>query len=590
MTLPTEVMWFRRDLRVTDHPALSAAAEGHRLLCLYVLDPRLLNSARMSPARIVYLRHALADLASSLSDLGNRLVVLTGDATSVVPQTAAEVGAVTVHISADHTPYASARDTAVQTRLQDQGMGLESHAGITIGPVGSVLNGSGSPYRVFTPFHRSWRQRKHGQPLSAPHVLPPPPQSVMGTAVSDSSLLQSPGPDIAWADGGETAARIRLGRWLDHGVTDYDDRRDIMAVDGTSRLSPDLHFGCLSAREVYTRLDRTQAGQQTFAAELVWRDFYAHVLGDWPHAAVTAFRLQYQDLPWHDDPDALTAWKQGRTGFPIVDAAMRQLLTQGWMHNRARMIVASFLCKDLLIDWRHGEAHFLRHLVDSDMASNNGGWQWAAGTGTDAQPFFRIFNPLTQSTRLPPMGTEPRPAGGLRRAHRGGLPGADRGPRRRPRSCVGVVQHAQSLNLTLYLSLRVTRERREVQARTWCTVTKVCNEGLHITDCPVDIDPVMRRVIRADVIDTALQQRLGAGEVAALGVGVPDGQLGHPLEERPVLLRGDRALPCPFEELMGLKEALLAKQVRCCVDGLIDSGAHVLGFHPVGQFVLGIAG
>ncbi len=403
--MATDIMWFRRDLRVADHPALSAAADADRLLCVFVLDRRILAGDRMSPARAIYLRHALADLASSLEDRGSRLVVREGDPTTVITDLAREVEADAVHVSEDHTPFARTRDGAVESALQDVGTELVRHGGVTIAPPGSVRTGSGSVYKVFTPFHRSWKDREHGAPLDAPGSLPPAPEGIEGLALSDCDLLAADGPPQAWPDGGEGPARQRLERWLEGAVEDYDDQRDVMAADGTSRLSPDLHMGCLSPREVWSRLDRRRTGHSTYATEIAWRDFYLHVMAEWPETARTAFRPEYRDLPWRDDPEGLQAWKDGMTGYPVVDAAMRQLTTTGWMHNRARMIVASFLCKDLLIDWREGEAHFMRHLVDADVASNNGGWQWAAGTGTDAQPFFRIFNPVTQGTRFDPEGS-----------------------------------------------------------------------------------------------------------------------------------------------------------------------------------------
>jgi deoxyribodipyrimidine photo-lyase len=405
--MPTEVMWFRRDLRVSDHPALTAAADADRLLCLFVVDPALLGSTRMSAARVVYLRHALADLGAQLAERGNRLVVRVGDPREEVVAVATAVGASVVHVCEDHTPYSAARDGDVVAALAAEGIDWQAHGGVAIAPPGSVLTGSGSVYKVFTPFHRAWKDRSHGAVLEAPSSLPPVPDGaddVEGQAVSDIDLLAVDGPEVPWADGGESAARERLDTWLEEGVDDYDDQRDVMAADGTSRLSPDLHFGCLSAREVWTRLDRRGSGAAVYASEIAWRDFYLHVMAEWPESATRAFRPEYADLPWHDDDDAFEAWCEGRTGYPVVDAAMRQLRTTGWMHNRARMIVASFLCKDLLIDWRRGEAHFLSHLVDGDLSSNNGGWQWAAGTGTDAQPFFRIFNPITQGKRFDPDG------------------------------------------------------------------------------------------------------------------------------------------------------------------------------------------
>ncbi len=397
-------MWFRRDLRLADNPALTAAATAEHLVCAFVLDERILRSPRMSAARVTYLRQALVDLDDRLAAAGNRLVVLEGDPATTLVDLARAVGAAAVHATTDHTPFATARDEAVRTALEAVEVPLESHDGTAIVRPATVLTGSGSPYQVFTPFHRAWKDARHDDPLPVP-ALPPAPDGVPdGVDATDHPLLAADPLDEPWPDGGEGPARDRLDAWLADGVDDYDDQRDVLAANGTSRLSADLHLGCLSAREAWSRLDRRRTGQSTFATELAWRDFYLHVMAAWPEAARTAFRPEYRDLPWHDDPEGLQAWTEGQTGYPVVDAAMRQLRRMGWMHNRARMIVASFLCKDLLIDWREGEAHFLAHLVDGDIANNNGGWQWAAGTGTDAQPFFRIFNPVSQGRRFDPDG------------------------------------------------------------------------------------------------------------------------------------------------------------------------------------------
>jgi deoxyribodipyrimidine photo-lyase len=405
--VPTRVLWYRRDLRVHDLPALVAAADGaDALVPLFVLDPRLTGATRMSPARLVYLCAALADLDAALGERGSRLVVRRGDPREVLPAVAAEVGADAVHRSADHTPFATARDADVDEALAAAGIASVDHPGVAVHEPGTVRTGSGDVYRVFTPFHRSWKDRRIGDPLPAPEALPPVPDvdaedlptpKELGAELADDVLAALPA-------GGETAARERLDAFLDGPADDYDDARDLLAVPGTSRLSADLHYGCLSPREVHRRCDRRKPGHATFATEIAWRDFYLHVMAEWPESAVTAFNPAMRDLPWRGESADARAWAEGRTGFPVVDAGMRQLLAAAWLHNRARMIVASFLCKDLLVDWRWGEAHFLRHLVDGDVASNNGGWQWAAGTGTDAQPFFRIFNPVTQGKRFDPDG------------------------------------------------------------------------------------------------------------------------------------------------------------------------------------------
>lgn len=406
--MDTRIVWFRRDLRVDDHPALHAAMDDAdddtRIVPLFVWDPAIVERGRVSPARLAYLCEALTDLDDNLRERGARLVLRTGAPDQVVPAVAAEVGATAVHHSRDHTPYATRRDEAVRSALArlDDAPDVVDHPGAALHDPGTVLTTAGETYKVFTPFHRQWRQRAVDDPLDAPGRVPGHGTVASEDLPTGSSLdLDEPAQRQT---GGETAARDRLARFLDAPADDYDEQRDVLAADGTSRLSADLHFGCLSVRRVRSRLDLRNSGHRAFATELAWRDFYLHVLAAWPDVLTEEFNAQYRSLPWDDDPDAVAAWRDGMTGYPIVDAGMRQLRATGWMHNRARMIVASFLCKDLLIDWRIGERHFLEHLIDGDLSSNNGGWQWAAGTGTDAQPYFRIFNPVTQGERFDPDG------------------------------------------------------------------------------------------------------------------------------------------------------------------------------------------
>jgi deoxyribodipyrimidine photo-lyase len=269
---------------------------------------------------------------------------------------------------------------------------------------------------MYTPFRRAWERLEPRPRLPAPawiatpktkadgSVLDPgrvPDPAELGVAPSIAGQARRPGP-------GETAARARLERWLragPDGLDGYAARRDLLGVNGTSRLSPDLRWGTLSPIEVLARSSREGDGPRAFAAELAWRDFYAHVLWHEPRVATESFARILDTLPWRDDPDGVAAWQAGQTGQPVVDAAMRQLAATGWMHNRARMIAASFLSKDLLVDWRVGERHFMEHLVDGDLASNNGGWQWVASTGTDSQPWFRVFNPAVQGRRFDPDGS-----------------------------------------------------------------------------------------------------------------------------------------------------------------------------------------
>jgi deoxyribodipyrimidine photo-lyase len=401
--VPRHLLWFRRDLRVHDHPALLAAAEAEALVCAFVLDHRIVGSRRMSPARLSYLCDALADLQGALAERGSGLVVRSGDPRDVLPALAQELDVEAVHLSADHTAYAQDRDRTVAAALGERGIAVHAHGGVAIAEPGSVRTQAGAVYKVFTPFHRAWRDGSHGAVLDAPASLPGAGGDVPGEPLPTPASL-----DIALAaeiiTGGETAARARLTAFLDDRAEGYDDARDLLAVHGTSRLSADLHYGCISPREAHDRADRRKPGHVSFATEIAWRDFYLHVMAEWPEVVDTEFNPSMRGLPWRGESDDARAWAEGRTGYPVVDAGMRQLLAEAWMHNRARMIVASFLCKDLLVDWRWGESHFLRHLVDGDISSNNGGWQWAAGTGTDAQPYFRIFNPVTQGKRFDPDG------------------------------------------------------------------------------------------------------------------------------------------------------------------------------------------
>jgi len=402
----TSVVWFRRDLRLHDHPALTQAAEdGDRIAPLFVIDHRLLDGRWRAPNRLWWMRASIAALAADFEARGVTLHVFTGDPREVVPAFATSVGARRVLVTRDLAPYGRTRDAAVSARLASIGVRWEAATGLVIQEPEAVQRAAGRPFVVFGPFHRAWL----GLPRRA--ALPAPDRLIGARAVAtgriedlldaveptaDRALLPAPGED---------AARRRLERWatspaLDH----YDVGRDRLDLDGTSRLSQDLRWGSLSAVEVAERCDGPGDGRRRFLAELAWRDFYAHRLWHDPRAARLADRPRFETVAWQRDPTVIEAWRRGRTGYPVVDAAMRQLLAMGWMHNRARMIAASFLTKHLGVDWRVGERHFMEHLLDGDPASNNGGWQWAASTGADAQPWFRVFNPAIQGRRHDPDG------------------------------------------------------------------------------------------------------------------------------------------------------------------------------------------
>ncbi len=403
-------MWFRRDLRVADNEALLAAsAEGAAVVALFVIDDRLVGGPRMSATRLAYLRAALRNLDAALQDRGSSLLIRRGDPREVVPAAARSAGAEAVCWSADHSPYAARRDAAVRAALRDAGIAAHSFGGVTVHEPGTVLTAAGTPFKVFSPFRRAWWEQPRRPALPAPQRIVATSEQDTDAAPAGMEALLSGLPAAAassgWPHAGEAAAHQRLTAFLAEDADTYAQRRDRLDAAGTSRLSAALHFGCLSPQQIFDRLEAGNAGHEAFATELVWREFALHVLAAWPQVAHREFDPAYRALPWHRDSAHVEAWRRGETGVPIVDAGMRQLLAEGWMHNRARMIVASFLCKHLLVDWRLGEAHFLRHLVDGDWASNNLGWQWAAGTGTDAQPYFRMFNPARQGARHDPDGT-----------------------------------------------------------------------------------------------------------------------------------------------------------------------------------------
>ena len=388
----TALVWFRRDLRVHDHPALTAAhRECDRVVPVFVLDPRLLAGRFPSANRAWFLRGCLAELRARLRERGADLVLREGRPEQELPRLAADVGATALYFASDVSPFATARDRRVERALPGE-VEVRRQPGLFVADVGAVR-----PYSVFTPFHRAWERLERRAVHGAPRALRFPSGVVPGR------LPASPEPEAAApSPPGERAARERASAWLAGGLERYEERRDHLA-GGTSQLSPYLHFGCLSPRELEQRA--LARGGAAFVRQLAWRDFYAHVLLHNPGNARHAHQRKYDALEWDDDEELLDAWREGRTGYPVVDAAMRQLLATGWMHNRARLIAGCFLTKDLHLDWRAGEAHFMRHLLCGDEASNNGNWQWIASVGVDPAPFSRrLYNPVIQQRRHDPDG------------------------------------------------------------------------------------------------------------------------------------------------------------------------------------------
>ncbi|NDJ53136.1 MAG: deoxyribodipyrimidine photo-lyase [Chloroflexi bacterium] len=397
--------WIRRDLRLHDNPALRHALnKADHVVPVFVLDERLEQSEYLGAKRFAFLYGALRSLETDLRERGARLILRRGTPIDALTKLVEETKASLIAVEEDYSPYAIRRDALIRSSLP-----LEPVSGTAIRPPGSVLKTDGSPYVVYTPFKNTWLdQSSLAEPLPAPDHIP-----TLGDVASESIPSEPILPASVPFPPSEDEARHRLDAFLADGLFQYDQQRDRMAIDGTSRLSPYFRFGLLSAHEAISRAftTRDQApsqeardNAQVWISELIWRDFYIHILAQFPRVRQRSFRIEYDAIEWRNNETEFVAWCEGRTGYPIVDAAMRQLVESGWMHNRARMIVASFLVKDLLIDWRWGERFFMQHLVDGDPAANNGGWQWAAGTGTDAAPYFRIFNPTTQGKKHDPKG------------------------------------------------------------------------------------------------------------------------------------------------------------------------------------------
>ena len=442
------IHWFRSDLRIEDNTALAAAcARRSELVPVFVLDEVLLARHRDAHPRLRFLDRCLRDLARALDAAGSRLVVVRGAPEHRLPELARACGASLVTWNRDYGPYAKRRDRAVRRALERDGVEVRTHKDRVVFEGDEIRTAKGAPYSVFTPYRRAWWRRYRADPpekAQVPGTLPPfpdlgssgddppgslgpPPEEPRGDpngGDSNGGLITGSGSGLhlalaaaARADtteiplGGAASARARLDTFLDATARRYHIDRDFPAVAGTSRLSPYLRFGAISVRECFRgglALARNEpgAGEGTskWLDELVWREFFHAILDAHPRVLDGPFHPEYDALDWDPRPDRLEAWTVGMTGYPIVDAGMRELAATGWMHNRARMIAASFLAKDLHLDWRDGERWFMRRLVDGDPANNNGGWQWAASTGTDAQPFFRIFNPTSQGERFDPDG------------------------------------------------------------------------------------------------------------------------------------------------------------------------------------------
>ncbi len=410
------IVWFRDDLRITDHPALAAAVAGGRpIVCVYVLDDESPGLRPLGGAARWWLAGSLRALGDALQARGGALVLRRGAAATAIAGLAAELHASALFMNRRHDPAATAVDHGVESGLRAIGIEVRQFQASLLHEPETLRTGTGRPYQVFTPF---WRHLRHAAVPRAPLAAPAGIESVPGVGGDALAAwyLEPTHPDWAadmrtsWLRG-EAGAQADLAAFLDHGLQGYAERRDRPDLPHTSRLSPRLRFGEISPYQVWHAcIQAAESGRaapadvEKLLAELGWREFCYHLLNQCPALATANFNRRFDAFPWRRDETALTAWQRGRTGYPLVDAGMRQLWATGWMHNRVRMVTASFLIKHLLIDWRAGEQWFWDTLVDADVASNPANWQWVAGSGADAAPYFRIFNPVLQGEKFDPSG------------------------------------------------------------------------------------------------------------------------------------------------------------------------------------------
>lgn len=410
--MPASLVWFRNDLRLADNPALIAGlGSGRPVVPVYVLDEETEGVRPAGAASRWWLHHSLHALDASLRALGSRLILRRGAAERVIEDIAAECDASAIYWNRAYDQGARERDARLKQALNRRGVVAEGLKANLLFEPWEVLTTNAGAFRVFSAFWRACRgSQSPGTPLPAPRNLPAPPHWPSSDRVAEWRLLPSAhdwsgGLGASWTPG-EASAALRLMSFLDNALARYRLERDLPTVDATSRLSPHLAFGEISARQIW-RAATTRghsAATEKFLAELGWREFAYHLLFHHGNLAERNFRPEFDAFPWLDEADALDAWRRGRTGYPIVDAGLRELWATGWMHNRLRMIVASFLTKDLMIDWRAGERWFWDTLVDADPANNAFGWQWVAGSGADAAPYFRVFNPVLQGEKFDPSG------------------------------------------------------------------------------------------------------------------------------------------------------------------------------------------
>jgi len=404
-----QLVWFRSDLRVEDNPALRAAAEvGPVVACFLEADAQW-RSHHEGPRKTAFVRRSVRALASDLAALGTPLLVRKvpwfADAPATIVELMQETGATHLHFDAEYPLNEVKRDRAVWRAVTRMGRQCTRHEGSVMLRPGHVLTNSGRPFTVFTPFKRRWFAALSAATLEVGPAPDPQGKPIAPLPMRWGEAVET--DDTGRWPAGSRSALAQLDRFCLDALQRYQKDRDFPGVEGTSRLSPHLAAGTISPRQVLKAVGLDGPLESSaYVNELVWRDFYRHVIAAFPHVSRGgSFHPHYDHLRWEQNPAGLEAWKSAQTGYPLVDAAMRQLTSTGWMHNRLRMVAAMFLCKHLLIDWREGERFFMEQLVDADFAANNGGWQWSASTGTDAVPYFRVFNPELQGQRFDPDGT-----------------------------------------------------------------------------------------------------------------------------------------------------------------------------------------
>ncbi|NEP13362.1 MAG: deoxyribodipyrimidine photolyase [Symploca sp. SIO1A3] len=412
------IFWHRRDLRISDNVGLAAAREqSPKVVGIFCLDPNILERDDIAAARVTYLIGCLEQLQQRYLQVGSQLLILHDEPTKAIPFLAVALKAKAVFWNWDVEPYSQVRDQKVRAALKERGIEVQNSWDQLLHAPGEIVTQSSKPYTIYTPFWKNWQKQPKAQPVESL-------KNVEGLTKKEEEITKSAGavalptaPDLgySWENEllvapGEKAAQEALEEFCDFPIIDYQQQRNFPSIDGTSKLSAALKFGAIGIRTVwdaaqtaysFSRSDETSDSIQTWQKELAWREFYQHAMYYFPELAEGPYRQQFKDFPWDNDPELFQAWCEGKTGYPIVDAAMRQLNETGWMHNRCRMIVASFLTKDLFINWQWGEKYFMQKLYDGDLSANNGGWQWSASSGMDPKP-LRIFNPASQAQKFDP--------------------------------------------------------------------------------------------------------------------------------------------------------------------------------------------